>query len=63
MERASRSKFDFVTGQDIESSDTKNSTKGKIEEIENRDNHSPNATRALITEETLTTENGDEGID
>ncbi len=49
--------------QDIEGSDTKNSAKGKVEQIEGANNHSANTTRIFILEETFATDNGGKSID
>ena len=49
--------------QDIEGSDTKNSAKGKVEQIEGTNNHSANTTRTLILEKAFTTDNGGKSID
>ena len=45
--------FDFRLRQDIEGRDTKNGTKGNIEQIESANHHSADTTRILILEETL----------
>jgi hypothetical protein len=49
--------------QDIERSETKNSAKRKIQQVESTNNHSTTTTGIIILEKAFTTENRDESIE
>jgi len=55
--------YNFGLRQNIERSNTKNGTKGKIKQVQRANHHSANTTRILILEEAFAAENGYKSID
>ena len=49
--------------QDIQGSNSKNSAKGEVEQIEGSNHHSTNPARILILEKAFATDDGDKSVD